>query len=137
MHCDSRTYSRGQLGQLTGVKSETIRYYEQCGLLQNPARTIGGHRVYTDVHKRQLDLIRRCRELGFSISEISELLTLFNAGQQTCEQIRCATAEHLVDVQAKIKDLRIMERALKGLIKQCDENTSDDCPVIDALMFHK
>lgn len=127
------TYSRGQLAKSTGVKGETIRYYEKCGLLNEPERSGGGHRIYTDDHAARLKFIRRCRELGFSISEIDGLLGLADSQGKTCEQVRRTTASHLDDVQDKIKDLRKMERTLKGLISQCKANTSPDCPVIDVL----
>ncbi len=127
------TYSRGQLAKLTGVKGETIRYYEKCGLLDAPARSAGGHRIYTEYHAARLKFIRRCRELGFAISEIDALLGLADAQEKTCEQVRQTTAAHLNDVQDKIKDLRKMERTLKDLIGKCEANTSLDCPIIDVL----
>ena len=129
----STTYSRGQLAKSTGVKGETIRYYEKCGLLDAPARSAGGHRIYSEDHSRRLKFIRRCRELGFAISEIDGLLSLAIAGGRSCEQVRQTTAAHLIDVQDKIKDLRKMERALKDLIVQCDADTSPDCPIIEVL----
>jgi MerR family mercuric resistance operon transcriptional regulator len=127
------TYSRGQLAKATGVKGETIRYYEKCGLLDAPARSTGGHRIYSERHAGRLKFIRRCRELGFAISEIKGLLGLVSAGGNSCEQVRHTTAVHLADVQEKITDLRKMERTLKGLITQCDANTSPDCPIIEVL----
>ena len=130
-HC--KTYTRGQLANATGVKGETIRYYENCGLLEAPARSAGGHRIYTEDHVGQLKFIRRCRELGFPISGIGGLLGLGNSCEETCEQVRQATAEHLSDVQGKIRDLRKMERTLKELIGRCDVSSSSDCPIIEAL----
>jgi MerR family mercuric resistance operon transcriptional regulator len=127
------TYSRGQLAQSTGVKGETIRFYEKRGLLDAPARTAGGHRIYTEDHAARLKFIRRCRELGFAISEIDGLLGLADAQEKTCEQVRQTTAAHLNDVKNKIKDLKKMERTLKDLIGQCEANSSPDCPIIDVL----
>lgn len=127
------TYSRGQLAKSTGVKGETIRYYEKCGLLDAPARSAGGHRIYTERHEARLKFIRRCRELGFAISEIDGLLGLADTQEKTCDQVRRATATHLTDVQDKIKDLRKMERTLKELIGQCEINSSPDCPIIEIL----
>lgn len=129
----SITYSRGQLAKSTGVKAETIRYYEKCGLLDAPARSAGGHRIYTDVHARRLTFIRRCRELGFSISEIDGLLGLANAGGKSCDQVRQATVSHQTDIHNKIRDLRKMEKTLKGLVLQCEGNTSPSCPIIETL----
>jgi MerR family mercuric resistance operon transcriptional regulator len=133
MKKSSATYSRGQLATLTNVKGETIRYYETSGLLGTPARSQGGHRIYSEEHVRQLIFIRRCRELGFTLNEIQGLLSLASSADKTCEQVRHATADHLSDVQKKIKDLRKMERTLKELISQCETNATPECPIIDAL----
>lgn len=129
----SPTYSRGQLAKSTGVKGETIRYYEKCGLLDAPARSAGGHRIYSEDHAQRLKFIRRCRELGFAISEINGLLSLASADEKRCEKVQQATAAHLTDVHDKIKDLKKMERTLKDLIKQCESNATPSCPIIEAL----
>jgi MerR family mercuric resistance operon transcriptional regulator len=126
-------YSRGQLAKFTGVKAETIRYYEKCGLLDAPPRSAGGHRIYSERHAGRLKFIRRCRELGFVISEIDGLLSLADSQDKSCEQVRQTTAAHLTDVHDKIKDLRKIERTLKDLVRQCEGNTSPSCPIIEAL----
>ena len=71
-----KALSIGQLGKAIAIKVETIRYYEQIGLLPVPARTSGNYRSYADDHVRLLGFVRRARELGFSIAEIRELLGL-------------------------------------------------------------
>ena len=129
----SGTYSRGQLAEVTGVKSETIRYYEKCGLLAVTARSAGGHRIYSEDHVKRLQFIRRCRELGFSLGEIEGLLELDSGENKTCEQVRHATEVHLRDVQEKISDLKKMEDTLVELISQCDDLSSPICPIIEAL----
>ncbi len=127
------TYSRGQLAKLTDVKAETIRYYENCGLLDAPARSAGGHRIYTSEHEKRLIFIRRCRALGFAIVEIKGLLRLADTREQTCEQVRQVTAIHLSDVRSKIKDLKKMEKTLRIMIQHCDTNTTPNCPIINDL----
>ena len=129
----SGTYSRGQLAEVTGVKSETVRYYEKCGLLAVTARSAGGHRIYSEGHVKRLQFIRRCRELGFSLGEIEGLLELDSGEDKTCEQVRHTTAVHLKDVQEKISDLKKMEATLAVLISQCDDLSSPRCPIIEAL----
>ncbi|WP_339673263.1 helix-turn-helix domain-containing protein [Dasania marina] len=127
------TYSRGELAKLTAVKAETIRYYEKCGLLKAPARSAGGHRIYSAEHAGQLKFIRRCRELGFTINEIEGLLSLASIGEKSCQQVQQATTAHLSDVHNKIKDLKKMEKTLKDLVKQCEGNTAPSCPIIETL----
>lgn len=127
------TYSRGELATLTAVKGETIRYYEKCGLLEAPARSSGGHRIYSEKHAGQVKFIRRCRELGFAINEIAGLLGLVSIGEKSCQQVQQATTAHLSEIHNKIKDLKKMERTLKDLIKQCEGNTAPSCPIIETL----
>ncbi len=129
----SSIFSRGKLAKLADVKAETIRYYEKCDLIDEPPRSTGGHRIYSEEHLRRLTFIRRCRELGFSISEIRGLLDLAQGGEKNCEQVEQATKTHLADVHDKIKDLRKMEKTLKEMVKQCESNTAPACPVIEAL----
>lgn len=127
------SYSRGQLAQQTGVKGETIRYYENCGLLAPSGRSAGGHRLYTEDHVVRLKFIRRARELGFSLGEITGLISLADAGDRNCDEVRETTTTHLTDVREKIRDLRKMERTLKELVRQCDDNSSPGCPIITVL----
>ena len=122
MKTKSGTYSRGQLAKSTGVKGETIRYYENCGLLNTPERSLAGYRIYSEDHAKRLLFIRRCRELGFSLNEIDGLLCLTD-DDKSCVQVRELTATHLNDVRDKIKDLKKMERALRDMVAQCDADT--------------
>ena len=133
MSKSSDTYTRGQLAELTGVKGETIRYYEKCGLLGLAARSDGGHRRFSESHVRRLQFIRRSRELGFSIGEIEGLIELDSGGKKSCEQVRQATEVHLKDVKKKISDLQKMQATLADLIRQCDDLSSPKCPIIEAL----
>lgn len=135
MNKESPAFSRGQLASSTGVKAETIRYYEERGLLAPPARSAGGHRIYSKDHEIALNFIRRCRELGFTLDEITGLLQLARKDDIPCQQVRQVTATHLVDVRNKIRDLRRMEKTLKNLVEQCDTNTSPGCPLFEILMF--
>lgn len=127
-------YSRGQLAKLTGVNAETIRFYENKGLLQEPARSSGGHRVYSAENLKQLNFLHRCRELGFSLLEISELLLLSDNSPNACGSVKEMTVKHISDIQQKIRDLKKMKKSLNKLITECD-NDSENCAIIEAL-FH-
>ena len=123
---------RGELARQAGCNSETVRYYERVGLLPEPPRSAGGHRLYANDHLRRLIFIRRSRELGFTIDEIRNLLGLVEGGY-TCGEVRDATQAHLESIRRKIADLRKMERTLAGTASRCEGGTVPDCPVIDAL----
>ena len=125
--------SRGELANQTGVNSETIRYYEKIGLMPNPARSAGGHRMYDQSHLKRLSFIRRSRELGFTLQEIRELLQLVDGGNYTCAEVRDRTVVHLDDVSRKIRDLQKMQRTLKSMASKCDGGLVPDCPIVDAL----
>lgn len=124
---------RGILAKLSGVNSETIRYYEKIELMPNPFRSEGGHRIYDDSHLKRLSFIRRCRELGFTLKEIRCLLDLVDGGDYTCAEIRDRTTVHLNDVRQKLRDLHKMQRTLKTMVSQCDGGLVPECPIVNIL----
>ena len=94
----------GQLARRSGVKIETIRYYERVKMLIAPPRTASGRRVYDVANLRTLVFIRRSRGLGFSLHEIRALLRLGGPEKATCREVREIAAQHLDDIRAKIDD---------------------------------
>ena len=125
--------TRGTLSRRTGCNIETIRYYERIGLLSDPPRSAGGHRIYGEDHLKRLTFIRRARELGFSIEEIRKLLALVDGGETSCAEVRALTLKHVGDIQGKIADLRKIERVLEDIAVRCDDGEVPECPVIEAL----
>lgn len=123
----------GSLSKRTGCNIETIRYYERIGVMPKPARTEGGHRLYTQDHLKRLTFVRRGRELGFALDELRDLLLLVDRHDYTCDQVREITMERMEDVHRKIADLKKMERVLKDMVSHCNRGDMPDCPVIDAL----
>ena len=101
--------------------------------MPNPTRSEGGHRLYNETHVRRLHFIRRSRELGFSLKEITDLLDLVDEEHFTCADVLERTSTHLKDVKRKISDLKKMERTLKTMINECDGALRPQCPIIDAL----
>ena len=130
---DYEVLTIGRLAKRAGVNLETVRYYERIGVMPEPRRTEGGHRVYDPEHLKRLGFIRRSRELGFSLGEIRSLLGLVDSGDYTCAEVRDMTLQHAADVHRKITDLRRLERSLKGMAAQCTGDTVPDCPIIDVL----
>ena len=123
----------GELSNQTGCKVETIRYYEKQSLMPEPARTDGGHRLYTEEMRGRLLFIRRSRELGFSMDEIRGLLSLVDGEQVSCERVKSMAEEHLRDIRAKISDLKKMQNTLSDLASRCSGEDVPDCPIIDTL----
>lgn len=125
--------SRGTLARRSGVNLETVRYYETRGLIPEPPRSAGGHRLYDEAHLKRLTFVRRCRELGFSLDEIRQLLGLVDGGDYTCADVLKSTRDHIRDIRRKIADLRTMEHSLLDLSERCSGERVPQCPIIDDL----
>jgi len=123
----------GQLGQATGTKIETIRYYEKIGLLPAPRRTAGNYRSYAAEHLQRLGFIRRSRELGFSIEDVRELLKLAAHGEQPCEEVDQLVVRHLETTERKIEALTRLRRELRDTLDSCKGGRVAECRIIQAL----
>ena len=124
---------RSDLARATGCNLETIRYYENIGVMPDPPRTVKGFRVYGEAHVRRLGFVMRMRELGFSLEEVRGFLTLVDGGTQTCAEVLERTKSHLGTVRAKISDLQRIEKVLAETAAQCSGDDVPECPVLDAL----
>lgn len=122
----------GELSRRTGCNIETIRYYERIGILPQAARR-GRYRSYAKTDTERLSFVRRARELGFTLEEIRALLGIATTGQVSCADARRIAASHLANVQARLVDLRKMERVLAATVRACDTDDNVGCPLIDCL----
>ena len=123
----------GKLAGATGTKVETIRYYEQIGLLPAPARSASNYRTYDAGHLRRLSFIRRARDLGFSIDQVRELMGLADRRDQSCMAVDVIANQHRDAITRKIADLTALAAELDTLIDSCSRNTVADCRIIEAL----
>ncbi|WP_104016883.1 MerR family transcriptional regulator [Roseovarius nitratireducens] len=124
---------RSDLSRMTGCNLETIRYYENIGVMPEPPRTSKNYRAYDESHVGRLRFIMRSRELGFTLEEVRDLLALVDGGAQTCGEVQALAITHLTSVRAKIADLRRIEHVLSSTVAQCTGDDVPECPVIDAL----
>ncbi|HEY1646961.1 MAG TPA: helix-turn-helix domain-containing protein [Terracidiphilus sp.] len=128
------TFRIGGLAKRTGVKVVTIRYYEQAGLLPVCERTTGNYRVYAQEHLERLNFVRRCRDLGFSLEQIKDMLLLSGAESPMCADVCDVAAGHLKEVESKIADLRRLASELRRLRSSCNgKHSSRECRIIAAL----
>lgn len=127
-----RPFTIGELARLTGASIETIRYYERIGLMPRPPRTGGGRRAFGAESLSALNFIRRCRELGFSLDDIRELLAQRHA-QPCCANVKSIATRHLETVRRKLRDLTEMEASLASLVARCSGEPTGDCAALDAL----
>lgn len=124
----------GALADAVGVGRETVRFYERKGLLPDPPRTASGYRNYPPESVERLRFIRRAQGLGFTLEEISELLSLRVDEVAACGTVEARAREKLTNVAQKLTELRRMKKALERLVEACQarESTSD-CPILEEL----
>lgn len=126
--------SIGQLAKVTSTKVVTIRYYERIGLLPFPPRTSGNYRAYDREQVSRLGFIRRCRDLGFTLDQIRDLLNLSSRKDQDCTEVDRLAAAHLESVKAKIADLKRLATELQRINNCCEGGGRiADCRIIEAL----
>jgi len=126
----------GKLGQATGVKVPTIRYYEQIGLLPEPDRSAGNQRLYPKATLDRLAFIRHARELGFSLEAIRDLLSLSDRPDRPCAAVDDIARAQLVATRARITRLEALKAELERMLAQCACGTISDCRVIEVLSDH-
>jgi len=122
----------GRLSAATGVKIETIRYYERAGLINPPARTEGNYRSYGSDDIARLGFIRRTRDLGFTLEEVRALLDLASERDRSCNEIDALATQHLAEVDRKIEDLVALRRQLFAAISTCSGGTVAECRILEA-----
>ena len=124
----------GKVAKASGVGIETIRFYEKEGLLEEPARRMSGYREYDDAVIPRLLFIRRAKELGFTLSEIKDLLALRVERKASCSRVKQQAEAKIADIDSKMKSLGRMKRALVKLTDACDESApTSECPILGAL----
>ncbi|KXS38018.1 MULTISPECIES: Cd(II)/Pb(II)-responsive transcriptional regulator [Halomonadaceae] len=111
----------GQLAQIAGVDPQTIRFYEQRGLLPLPDRQENGYRIYTKRHIEQLAFIRRCRILDLSLAEIRELQSYQDGPHQPCTAVNAMLDDHISHVRSQITALQTLEKQLVALRASCND----------------
>ena len=129
-------YSIGAMARTGNCKVQTIRYYEQIGLLPKPRRNSGNQRVYSRQHYDRLRFIRHSRALGFSLDQIRQILALSDEPAHSCEEVDGIAREHLRDVESKIERLQSLRKELKRMISECAGNQVADCRVVKVLSDH-
>ena len=124
----------GRLAREVGVNLETVRFYECRGLLPRPPRSASGYRLFPVDAKRRLKFIKRAQELGFSLSEIRDLLALRVSRRTTSAEIRKRTEAKISDIEGKIKSLDSMPKSLLKLVRSCGGCTpASECPILESL----
>jgi MerR family mercuric resistance operon transcriptional regulator len=124
----------GEVAERAGVNVQTLRYYERRGLLPSPTRRPSGYREYTVDTVGLVRFIKRAQELGFSLSDIGELIELRENPSRSRVMVRSVAIQKVADIAARIRRLAAMQKALEQLIAACEcTGASRSCPIIEAL----
>ncbi|MBE7461868.1 MAG: heavy metal-responsive transcriptional regulator [Planctomycetes bacterium] len=124
----------GQIAIRSGVGIETVRFYEREGLLAKPERTQSGYRQFDEEVISRLMFIQRAKELGFTLNEIKELLSLRIEPGTCCKNVRAKAESKIAAVEGKIRMLQRMKKALVRLTQECcEKGGGSECPILDAL----
>lgn len=122
----------GQASRLSGVSSKMIRHYEEIGLIGPAARSAGGYRIYAEPEVHTLRFIKRAREFGFAIADITRLLSLWRH-RHPSREVQKLARRHIAELDEKIQAMLGMRDALEQLLRHCPGDVRPDCPVIEAL----
>jgi MerR family mercuric resistance operon transcriptional regulator len=128
------TLTIGKLAKKANGNIETIRYYEKKALIPKAYRRESGYREYSEDTVRRIQFIKHAKELGFSLKEIHELLSLKLDPKTPCSKVKNRTEVKIADIEEKIKTLQGMKKALVKLTKACSgKGPVIECPILEAL----
>ncbi len=127
----------GALARESGCKPETVRYYEQIGLLPSAPRNEGNQRRYAPAAIRRLTFIRHARDFGFSVEAVRELLQMADHPDMPCNEVDTLAKRHLAEVEARLARLTAVRDELKRMINHCAGGSVDQCHIIDVLSDHR
>jgi DNA-binding transcriptional MerR regulator len=136
MKCVPEKLTIGRLAEAAGCKVQTIRYYEQIGVLPIPPRSHSNQRLYDESDIRRLSFIRHARGLGFPLQAIRDLMSLADRPEQSCEAVDAIARAQLSEVELRIARLQALQRELERMIRQCRGGRIAHCRIIEALNDH-
>jgi len=129
-----QTLRTGEVAARAGVNIQTLRYYERRGLIPEPERRASGYRNYPPHAVSIIRFIKRAQELGFTLTEVEELLRIRSNEAASCAEVRAAAQAKIEDIENRLKSLRAMKRALGILVSSCrSERSVRECPILEAL----
>ena len=134
---NSDLYNIGQAAKTSGISAKMIRHYEEVGLLPVASRTFSGYRTYNHQDVHMLRFIRHSRDLGFSIKQIADLLSLWRDMNRPSSKVKQLATEHIEMLNQKIQELNAMKSELTRLVSCCHGDERPDCPILDELAQDK
>jgi MerR family transcriptional regulator, copper efflux regulator len=123
----------GQASKASGVSTKMIRYYDEIGLVRPASRTEANYREFDEREVNELRFIKRARNLGFSVAEITQLLSLWRDRARPSREVKAISDRHLADLDARIAEMQAMAETLRHLSHCCAGDERPDCPILTDL----
>lgn len=123
----------GQAAEASGISAKMIRHYEGVSLVPPASRTFSGYRTYNQRDVHMLRFIKHSRDLGFSIKQIENLLSLWRDQNRPSSKVKSMATEHIEMLDRKIQELSAMKSELTRLVSCCHGDARPDCPILDSL----
>ncbi len=123
----------GEASKVSGVNAKLIRHYESIGIIPKAQRTESGYRIYTENEVHILIFIRRARSLGFSMTEIKKLVSLWRNKSRVSAEVKTLALNHIKILEFKISELEKMAKTLRQLARNCHGDERPDCPILEDL----
>ncbi len=117
----------------SGMPAKTIRFYEDFGLVKPATRATNGYRQFNEKDVRTLRFIQRARGLGFAVGDVQKLLSLWQNKRRASAKVKALALEHVADIEARIRELESMKRAVIDLAERCHGDHRPDCPILEGI----
>ena len=127
----------GEVAAMSEVNSKMIRRYEEQGIIPKAGRSLAGYRQYSEKDVHILRFVKRARELGFSMKDIKQLVSLWRNKSRPSSQVKNIALKHQTELEKKMKEMQSMLSTLNNLVKNCHGDDRPDCPILDELDCHK
>lgn len=126
----------GEVSKRSDVNSKMIRRYEELGIIPKAGRSDAGYRQYSDNDVHVLRFVKRARELGFSMKDIKQLVSLWRNKGRSSSQVKNIALKHVKELEIKLAEIQSMLSTLNKLVKSCHGDHRPDCPILDELNCH-
>lgn len=130
---EARVFNIGQAADASGVSAKMIRHYEQLGILPRARRTLANYRTYSESDVHTLRFVRQARDLGFPLTQIQALLTLWKDHRRPSRKVKELAQAHIAELDIRIRELKDMKRTLENLAAHCHGDDRPDCPILAGL----
>jgi Cu(I)-responsive transcriptional regulator len=124
----------GEVSKLSQVNARMIRRYEEEGIIPKAGRSLSGYRMYTENDVHVLRFVKRARELGFSMKDIKQLLSLWKNKSRTSSHVKTIAQKHISELENKLFEIQGMLSTLNHLVKHCHGDHRPDCPILDEMV---